>query len=53
VSRLLADALAGRGKPKTAPAFRWRSRAMGALVDLADKEALYALLDQPDRAAEP
>ena len=27
------------------PAFRWTSRPMKALVDLADKDALYAALD--------
>jgi hypothetical protein len=53
VSRLLADALAARGKRKTAPAFRWTSRPMQSLVDLADKDAVYAILDRPDRAAEP
>jgi hypothetical protein len=53
VTRLLADALAGRNKSKATPAFRWTSRPMGAQVDLADKEAVYALLDRPDRAAEP
>jgi hypothetical protein len=53
VSRLLAAALAGRGKRQTAPAFRWTSRPMRALVDLADKDAVYAILDRPDRAAEP
>jgi hypothetical protein len=52
-SRLLADALAGRRKRATAPAFRWVSRHMGPLVDLADKDALHAILDRPDRAAEP
>jgi hypothetical protein len=52
VSRLLADALAGRGK-RTAPAFRWTSRPTRSLVDLADKDAVYAILDRPDREAEP
>jgi hypothetical protein len=52
-SRLLADALAGRKKRAHAPAFRWTSRPMGSMVDLADKEAVYAILDRPDRAAEP
>jgi hypothetical protein len=53
VSRLLANALAGRKKRASAPAFRWASRPMGSLVDLADKDAVYAILDRPDRAAEP
>jgi hypothetical protein len=46
VSQLLADALARR---KTSPAFpklRWISRPMGARVDLADKEAVYGILDR-------
>ena len=53
VSRLLSVALAGRGKRPTVPAFRWTSRPMRSLVDLADKDAVYAILDRPDRAAEP
>ena len=53
VSRLLAQALAGRNRLKKAPVFRWTARPLGALVDLADKEAVYAILDRPDRAAEP
>jgi len=53
VSRLLAAALAGPGKRAPAPAFRWTSRPMRSLVDLADKDAVYAILDRPDRAAEP
>ena len=52
-SRLLAQALAGRRKRAPTPAFRWAARRMGSLVDLADKEALYAILDRPGRAAEP
>lgn len=51
-SRLLAEALARRGRPAAAP-FRWTARPMGAIVDLADKEAVYAILDRVDRAAEP
>ena len=54
VSRLLTDALAGRGRPGREPvAFQWTSRPMRALVDLEDKEVVYAILDRPDRAAEP
>ena len=53
VSRLLAEALARRPKKPTAPVFEWTSRPMGALVDLADKDVVYAILDRPDRAAEP
>ena len=53
VSRLLAEALARRPKRPVAPALEWTSRPMGALVDLADKDVVYAILDRPDRAAEP
>ncbi len=52
-SRLLAEAL-GRGARRAAsPAFRWTARKMEARVDLVDKDAVYAILDRPDRAAEP
>lgn len=47
-SELLASAI---GKPSAGSAprapFRWTSRAMRPLVDLADKDALYAALDRP------
>jgi hypothetical protein len=52
VSRLLAVALAHQRRPGKEP-FRWTSRPMEATVDLADKEALYAILDRTDRVAEP
>ncbi len=45
VSALLADALARRRASARRPAFRWTSRPMKALVDLADKDAVYAALD--------
>lgn len=46
VSRLLAEAL-GRRKPRgRSRPFRWVSRRMNPLVDLADKEAVYAALDR-------
>jgi len=51
-SRLLAEALAQRPKPVTPP-LDWTSRPMEALVDLEDKDVLYAILDRPDHAAEP
>jgi hypothetical protein len=50
ISRLLADALARRRA--AAPAkkrFRWVSRDMKPLVDLADKEAVYAVFDRDSR----
>ena len=49
VSELLADALARRRSSVTRPVFRWTSRPMKALVDLDDKEALYAALDSEQR----
>jgi hypothetical protein len=45
VSELLAEALAGRRPSRAKPSFRWTSRPMKALVDLADKDAVYAILD--------
>ena len=46
VSELLADALARRRSSSRAPSpFRWTSRPMKALVDLADKDAVHAALD--------
>ena len=45
VSELLAEALARRRASRVRPSFRWTSRDMKALVDLEDKEAVYAALD--------
>jgi len=45
VSELLAEALAGRRPSRVKPGCRWTSRPMKALVDLADKDAVYAILD--------
>lgn len=46
VSELVAQALsARRAGSGTRSAFQWTSRAMGARVDLADKEAVHAVLD--------
>ncbi|MGA3043288.1 MAG: antitoxin [Bryobacteraceae bacterium] len=49
VSELLADALVRRSAPRARPAFRWVSRPMHAQVDLADKDAVYAVLDADRR----
>ncbi len=49
VSELLAEALAGRRSLHTPPAFRWTTRDMKPLVDLSDKEAVYAALDAERR----
>ena len=46
VSLLLSEALARRRTPRKAPSFKWTSRSMRAFVDLTDKEALYAILDE-------
>lgn len=45
VSELLAEALARRRPSRAKPSFRWTSRPMKALVDIADKEAVHAILD--------
>ena len=47
VTQLLAEALAYRGNARDdARELTWTSRPMGAQVDLADREAVYAILDQ-------
>jgi hypothetical protein len=47
VSELVAEALAGRSRrPSGTRRLRWTTRAMGARIDISDKEALYAALDQ-------
>ena len=45
VSELLADALARRRTAQPRSVFRWTSRPMKALVDLTDKDAVYAALE--------
>ena len=46
ISELLAEALSRRrASPAAKRSFRWTVRSMNALVDLADKEAVYAALD--------
>ncbi|PYQ20761.1 MAG: antitoxin [Acidobacteria bacterium] len=52
-SRLLAEALGRSSRRAASPAFRWTARKMEASVDLADKDAVYAILDRADHAAEP
>ncbi len=47
VSQLLAEALASRKHRKEpSSSLDWVSRPMHARVDLSDKEALYAILDE-------
>lgn len=48
ISQLLAEALARRKTEKLPGKFQWVSRPMNALVDLSDKEAVYAALDRED-----
>ncbi|MGB3563531.1 MAG: antitoxin [Thermoanaerobaculia bacterium] len=48
VSRLLADALASRQRGEPKAELEWTRMSMGARIDLADKDALYALLDEPE-----
>lgn len=47
VSDLLAQALGSQARPSAGPPFRWVSRPLVPLVDVADKEALYRALDEP------
>jgi hypothetical protein len=49
VSELLAEALARRHRSRVRPSFRWTARPMKSLVDLTDKEAVYAALDADRR----
>ena len=51
ISDLLAQALAESRTIKASdkPAPRWISKAMGARVDLADPEALYAAMEREPR----
>lgn len=49
VSELLAEALARRRSSRARPPFRWTTHDMNALVDLADKEAVCAALDEVKR----
>ena len=50
ISDLLAQALGERKSPKVpAKPARWISKEMGARVDLADSEALYAVMEQEPR----
>jgi hypothetical protein len=53
ISDLLAQALGERKSPK-APAKppQWISKTMGARVDLADHEAVYAAMEQEPRPNE-
>lgn len=50
VSDLLAEALVQRQtRRRQSVRLRWTSQDMRALVDITDKEMLYAALDKPER----
>jgi hypothetical protein len=49
VSEPLAEALARRSSSRDRPSFRWTCREMKSLVDLSDKDAVYAALDSNRR----
>lgn len=46
ITQLLAEALVHRKAPSAAPRLQWTSQPMRALVDVSDKEALYAALEK-------
>jgi hypothetical protein len=47
VSELVAEALAHRARGRAKPReLLWIAKAMGARIDISDKEALYAVLDE-------
>ena len=49
-SELLATAIAARKATRSSPMrLHWTSRPMGALVDLSDKDAVFAATDAIDR----
>ena len=49
MSQLLAEALAQRKLSAEPPSFRWASHPMHARLDLADKDAIYAILDKDEK----
>jgi hypothetical protein len=52
VTRLLSEALAHRKElPEAPPRLEWISKPMKARVDIADRDAVYAILDEDARAA--
>lgn len=53
ISDLLAQALGERRRARagTRPPFAWTSRPMGARIDLSDKDALHAALDEERRGS--
>jgi hypothetical protein len=53
VSRLLAQALGQRHHRPVRTTLTWTARPMRALLDLSDKEAVYAALDEASPAGHP
>jgi len=52
VSDLLAQALGRRGSGRQpVRRFQWNSQPMGARIDLSDKDALFAALEEPKAAS--
>jgi len=49
VSRLLAEALTAQSREQASTSLKWTAKSMGARIDLADKDALFAALDEPER----
>lgn len=49
VSELLAGVLAERTSRQTPPAFEWASQPMHARVNLEDKEAVLAVVEELER----
>ena len=53
VSRLLAQALGQQPRRPGRTALTWTARPMRALLDLSDKEAVYAALDDAPPTGHP
>jgi len=49
VSQLLAEALIQQQTSAKSPRFKWISRPMRSLVDLADKDEVYRILDRDSK----
>ena len=49
ISQLLVEALTRRKSSTEMPSVRWASQPMHALVELADKDEVYAILDRDEK----
>ena len=49
VSQLLAEALIKQKTSAKIPKFKWISRPMKSLVDLADKDEVFRILDRDSK----